>query len=156
LPVGTDWTNFWTGEKTIGGQEINTPVPIETIPLFVRAGAIVPLGPALQYASEQPAESIELRVYRGADGAFTLYENDGDSYRYEKGVFASIPITWNEQTQTLVLGQRKGQFAGMLNQRTFRIVWVKPSHGTELPITDNADEDVTYQGKAMTVRAPRP
>ena len=99
------------------------------MPLFVRAGSIVPLGPELQYAAEKPADPIELRVYRGADGVFTLYEDEGDSYRYEQGAYATIPISWNDKTHALTIGTRRGKFPGMLEQRTFRIVVVAPGVG---------------------------
>ena len=105
------------------------------MPIYVRAGSIVPMGPELQYTSEKPADPIELRIYRGADGAFTLYEDDGESYAYEKGAFATIAVAWNEATQTLSIGARKGSFPGMLRERTFNIVLVGKEHGVgEKPV----------------------
>ena len=94
LPAGATWTDFWTGETYPGGQTMDTASPIETMPLFVRAGAIIPYGPRIQYAM-QSANPIELRVYPGADGAFTLYEDEGDNYNYQKGKYSTIPITWS-------------------------------------------------------------
>src|SRR5262249_53595052 len=85
------WYDFWSGKVAEGGRAVDAPVTMATIPLYVRAGSIVPIGPDVEYAAEKPADPIELRVYRGADGAFTLYEDEGDSYRYEKGVHATIP-----------------------------------------------------------------
>ena len=149
LPSGTNWVNFWTGEIQPGGQEIAASAPLETLPLFVRAGSIVPLGPDLQYATEKPADPIELRVYPGADGAFTLYEDEGDSYRYEKGAYATIPLTWNDKSRTLTIGARQGTFPGMLKERTFRAVLVSPSQGTGIDPAPKATE-IPYKGTAIS------
>jgi alpha-D-xyloside xylohydrolase len=154
LPASTSWINFWTGESSTGGKRIETPASQQTIPLFVRAGSIVPMGPALQYADEKPADPIELRVYGGADGRFTLYEDEGDSYRYEKGVYATIPIQWNEASQTLTLGERSGEFPGMLKERTFHIAWVSANHGVGIAPTEQPDVVVQYNGKAVNVEKP--
>jgi alpha-D-xyloside xylohydrolase len=152
LPAGTSWIDFWTGETYQGGQKIEAPSPIETMPLFVRAGSIIPYGPDIQYA-EQKADPIELRVYRGADGAFTLYEDEGDNYNYEKGAYSTIPIQWNEAKQTLTIGKRQGEFPGMLKQHTFHIVWVSPGNGVGVSSTATADAVVSYDGTALNVRA---
>ena len=98
LPAGTSWYDFWTGASLKGGQLTNAAAPIETIPLYVRAGSIVPMGPELQYTGEKPADPIELRIYRGADGTFTLYEDEGDGYAYEKGVYGTIDFRWSDAT----------------------------------------------------------
>jgi alpha-D-xyloside xylohydrolase len=121
LPAGTRWYDFWTGKPTEGGQAIEVATPLETMPLHVRAGAILPLGPDVHYATEKPADPIELRVYPGANGEFTLYEDENDGYNYEKGVYATIPLRWNDRTRTLTIGERQGGFPGMLRERTFRI-----------------------------------
>ena len=152
LPAGTSWTDFWTGESYPGGQTIKAATPIETLPLFVRAGSIVPYGPPVQSAMEK-SDPMELRVYRGADGAFTLYEDEGDNYNYEKGDCATIPILWNEATRTLTIGPRHGSFRGMLKQRTFHVVWVAPGHGTSIPSTEFPDVVVPYTGSALKVTA---
>ena len=107
----------------------------------------------MQYLGEKPADPIELRVYRGADGSFTLYEDEGDNYNYERGVHATIPILWDEKSKTLTLGQRSGKFPGMLKQRTFRIVFVSPNHGIGGAVTENADAEVIYQGRALKIPA---
>jgi hypothetical protein len=104
----------------------------------------------IQYAT-QSADPIELRVYRGANGSFTLYEDEGDNYNYESGSYATIPITWNESTKTLILGARQGSFPGMLASRTFRIVWVGASHGTGVSTTTSMDAIVNYGGGGMQV-----
>jgi alpha-D-xyloside xylohydrolase len=153
LPGRGDWYDFWTGKRIAGGQKIEAAAPIETLPLFIPAGSILPLGPVVQYANEKPADPIELRVYRGADGAFMLYEDEGDNYNYERGVFATIPLIWNEAKQTLTIGARKGKFPGMLKERTFRVVFVDENHGIGGGETENADAIVKYAGKTMTVRA---
>jgi alpha-D-xyloside xylohydrolase len=152
LPSGSAWIDFWSGRTYQGGRTITAPAPIETMPLYVRAGSIVPMGPFLQYASEKPADPIELRVYRGADGTFTLYEDEGDNYDYGKGVYATIPISWNDRAGALTIGERKGTFPGMLRKRTFRVVWVSPGKGIGPDISRSADRVVSYAGKAMSIR----
>ncbi len=154
LPAATKWTNFWTGEQVTGGKRMDVASPEKEIPLFVRGGSIVPLGPDLQYATEKPADPIELRIYRGADGSFTLYEDEGDSYRYEKGAYATIPLKWSEAAKTLTIGERAGAFPGMLKERTFRIVWVRPGKGVGPEMEASPDLEVKYAGKAMEVKAP--
>ena len=154
LPGGTGWVNFWTGEKMAGGQQAAIQSPVETLPLLVRAGSIVPLGPDLQYAMEKPADPIELRVYPGANGSFTLYEDEGDSYNYEKGVHATIPFEWNEAKRTLTIGKRSGSFPGMLKQRTFNVVWVSEKHGVGNIFSDKPDAVVHYNGAAVKISEP--
>jgi alpha-D-xyloside xylohydrolase len=151
LPGKTFWYDFWTGKTETAGRYIDAAAPVETMPLFVRAGSIIPMGPLLQYVSEKPADPIELRVYRGADGAFTLYEDEGDSYRYEKGVYATIPIAWDEATQTLTLGDRHGKVPGMLEHRTFNVIFVNESHGGGADVTTQIDRIVKYSGQAISL-----
>jgi alpha-D-xyloside xylohydrolase len=151
LPVGPSWTDFWTGASRAGGAPVAAEARIETLPLFVRAGSIVPLGPELQYAAEKPADPIELRVYPGADGAFTLYEDENDGYAYEKGVHATIAFRWNDARRQLTLEERQGQFPGMLKSRTFRVVLVREGHGTGGEATATADRVVTYDGSRQVV-----
>jgi alpha-D-xyloside xylohydrolase len=150
LPAGANWTDFWTGQTYAGGQTISAVAPIETMPLFARAGSILPCGPAIEYAM-QSVDPMELRVYRGADGAFALYEDEGDNYHYEKGIHATIPISWDEAKHTLTIGKRQGHFPGMLKRRTFRIVWVSPDHGTGIPSTEKADAVVSYNGSELKI-----
>ena len=154
LPSGTTWLDFWTGESLSGGATTTANAPLNIIPLFVRAGSIVPLGPVLQYTMERPADPIELRVYPGADGKFTLYEDEGDGYNYEKNVFATIPLEWDEARQTLTLGKRSGEFPGMLNERTFHVVFVSSGHGTGMSEM-KADAVIRYTGKSVTVGRKR-
>lgn len=156
LPAGNKWYDFWTGKMLEGGQTITAPAPVETMPLYIRAGSILPMGPLIQYTAEKPADPIEIRVYRGANGSFAIYEDEGDSYRYEKGVFATIPISWDESSATLTIGRRIGQFPGMLKERTFHIVWISEDHGAGVSPTDRPDVTVKYDGALKTVRFERP
>jgi len=150
LPAGTNWTDFWTGETKEGGQTITANAPLETMPLYVRAGSILPYGPNVQ-SSADPADPIELRIYRGADGAFTLYEDDGTTYDYEKGAYAMIPIAWNEKDKKLTIGARKGSFPGMLAHRTFHVILVRPGEGAGLEQADKPDAEVSYDGTEKTL-----
>jgi alpha-D-xyloside xylohydrolase len=150
LPAGPGWFDFWTGKKLSGGQSVTAASPIETMPLYVRAGSIIPYGPDIQYAT-QSSDPIELRVYRGDDGHFTLYEDENDNYDYEKGVYATIPFYWDDTKQTLTIGKRKGKFPGMMKDRTFRIVWVSARHGAGISHEEKPDVTVQYTGSAVTV-----
>ncbi len=145
------WYDFWSGDSQEGTKVLDAPSPIEQIPLFVRAGSIVPLGPEKQWSTEKPEDPIELRIYRGADGDFTLYEDENDNYDYEKGVYATIPFHWDDAKKTLTIGDRKGEFPGMLQNRSFRIVVVGKNHGTGIGATSNPDKVVQYSGKQIMV-----
>ena len=150
-PTSGDWYDFWTGAYTEGGQTIDAPAPYDALPLFIRAGSIIPFGPELQYTGEKPADPITLYVYAGADGAFTLYEDDGLTYGYEKGAFARIPIGWDDVTRTLTIGKRAGKFPGMLTKRTFNVVLVTKHKPAGFSFTPKADQTVTYRGKEVKV-----
>jgi alpha-D-xyloside xylohydrolase len=110
------------------------------------------MGPELQYTNEKPADPIELRIYPGADGRFALYEDDGESYAYEKGERATISLTWKDATKTLSFGARIGSFPGMLHKRVFKVVLVRPNHGVGESETVTADRIVDYAGEALSVR----
>jgi alpha-D-xyloside xylohydrolase len=146
------WYDFWTGGKQSGARTIDTVAPLDRIPLFVRAGSIIPMGPDLQYAAEKPADPIELRIYRGDNGEFTLYEDENDGYNYEKGAYATIPIRWDEAAHTLTIGERKGGFPGMLDKRTFLVVFVSENHGTGVGPTERADRTVQYDGDTVVAK----
>lgn len=152
LPAAPAWYDFWTGATVQGARVIDAAAPLDRIPLYVRAGSILPLGPEIEYAAQNPGGPIELRIYRGADGAFDLYEDSGDSYDYEKGKHAIIPIRWNNAAGTLTLGARQGSFPGMIAQRTFRIVLVGGSHGAGPAVSAAADKEVRYQGEQLDVK----
>jgi alpha-D-xyloside xylohydrolase len=145
------WYDFWTGHSEEGGRSIDAPATLDRLPLYVRAGSIVPMGPDVEYAAEKPADPIELRVYRGADGNFTLYEDENDNYDYEKGAYATIPIHWDDAAHTLTIGERKGQFPGMLENRTFRVVFAGEGHGVGIGQTAQPDKVVQYSGQPITV-----
>ncbi len=148
----TRWYDFWSGETLAGGRRIQAAAPLDRIPLFVRAGSIMPMGPDIQYSTQKPENPIELRVYPGADGKFTLYEDQNDNYNYEKGVYATIPFRWNEATQTLTIGARQGSFPGMLKTRTFDIVFVRANHGAGIAPTSHPDRTVVYSGSEITIK----
>jgi alpha-D-xyloside xylohydrolase len=150
LPHAT-WYDFWTGSSIQGGHTIDAPAPIDRIPLYVRAGSIVPLGPEVEYAAEKPADPLELRVYPGANGSFTLYEDENDNYNYEQGAHATITFSWNDADHVLTIGDRVGAFPGMLETRTFHVVFVGDNHGVGGGLTEKADKIVPYSGKKITV-----
>jgi alpha-D-xyloside xylohydrolase len=146
-----EWYDFWTGRGVAGEGAIEAAAPLDRMPLYVRAGSIVPMGPDVQYATEKPADPIELRVYAGADGNFTVYEDENDNYNYEKGAHATIRVEWDEAAGKLTIGERQGQFPGMLNARTFRIVFVGDNHGNGIEATTQPDRVVEYSGKSVTI-----
>lgn len=150
LPGGR-WYDFWTGATLSGGHFIDAPTTLEQMPLYVRAGSILPLGPDIEYAAEKSADPIELRVYRGANGAFTLYEDENDTYNYERGAYATIPFSWDDATNTLTMGYRTGSFPAMPTTRTFRIVFVSQNHRASGALTESADKTVQYSGKKIVV-----
>lgn len=150
LPKSANWYDFWTGKLIPGGQTIEAGAAIETLPLYIKAGSIVPMGPYLQYATEKVADPIELRVYTGADADFVLYEDENDTYNYQQGKFATIAMNWNEAEKTLTIKDRKGDFPGMLKDRTFRVVWVTPKNGNGVEPAKTA-ETVQYSGKEISI-----
>ena len=152
LPKG-GWFDFWSGRRVEGGKSIDAPVTIDRIPLYVRAGSIVPMGPDLEYAVEKPEDPIELRVFPGADGNFTLYEDENDNYDYEKGAYATIPLKWEETAKALTIGDRQGRFPGMAAERTFRVVFVGEGHGAGPGTTAQPDQVVRYTGTTVKLTA---
>jgi alpha-D-xyloside xylohydrolase len=151
LPAGSGWIDFWTGETLAGGNDVAVDAPIDKMPLMIRAGSIVPMGPFLQYSTEKPADPIELRIYPGADGSFTLYEDENDNYNYEKGVYSTVEFLWDDARHQLRIGARKGSFPGMLMARTFHVVLVGNGHGTGVGITDKPDQVIFYKGEEKVV-----
>jgi alpha-D-xyloside xylohydrolase len=145
LPKAT-WYDFWTGEKTEGGKRIQADAPLSKLPLYVRAGSIVPMGPTMEWTTEKAEDPIELRIYPGADGDFVLYEDENDGYAYEKGAHATIALHWDDAAKTLTLGAREGSFPGMLKGRTFKVIVVKSGHGVGIGETQDADKAVDYGG----------
>ena len=141
LPGGSDWFDFWTNEKTTGGITVTKKTMIDIIPLYVKAGSIIPFGPKVQFATEKKWDNLELRIYPGADGTFTLYEDENDNYNYEKGAYTEILLTWNNDTKTLTIGNRKGNFKGMLKNRKFTIKRI-----------DGDTKTITYKGKEIKLK----
>ena len=150
LPAAT-WWDFWTGSRSEGGQMINAITPLDRLPLYVRAGSIVPLGPEQEWSTQKAADPIELRIYPGADGDFSLYEDENDGYNYEKGAYSTIPFHWDDNAHTLTIGARKGQFTGMLDRRKFNVVFVRENHGVGESASDQADKIVEYAGQPISV-----
>jgi alpha-D-xyloside xylohydrolase len=139
LPKGAAWYDFWTNQQYKGGQRVTLQTTLDRVPMFVRAGSILPLGPEMEYVGEKVWDNLELRIYPGADGSFTLYEDEGDSYNYEKGVYSTITFSWNDRARTLTIGQRQGSFPGMLQQRQFTIV-----------LPDGTTRTLSYDGQEQT------
>lgn len=152
LPAGTGWFDFWNGRQYNGGQRIEADAPIETMPLYVRAGSIVPMGPVMEYATEKPADTLELRIYPGANGKFSVYEDENDDYGYEKGKFAMFDFSWNDKANTLSVSGTKGRFPGQLHQRVIRVVLVNAMHGAGVQATDHADRTIVYNGSPISVK----
>ena len=141
LPKGVAWYDFWTGKRYTGGQTLNVKTPLNRVPMFVRAGSIVPMGPVMQHVGEKAWDNLELHVYPGTDTSFTLYEDEGDSYNYEKGIYSTILISWNERARTLTIGERKGSYPGMLEKRQFTII-----------TPDGRQQTVDYSGQTIKVQ----
>jgi len=153
LPHGADWYDFWTGAWIAGGQTLSAPAPFESLPLYVKAGSILPMGPELQYTDERTADPLTLWVYTGRDAAFELYEDDGVSYGYEKGGFATIPLRYEEASRTLTIGSRTGSYPGMPETRTLRVVFVSKQQPLGHTPTPARARELRYAGTELTVRA---
>jgi alpha-D-xyloside xylohydrolase len=151
LPHAVRWYDFWTGEAVSEGSHISS-APIERIPLYLRAGAILPLGPDVEYAAQMPDDPIEVRIYPGANGNFNLYEDAGDTYQYEKGAHSIIPFQWDDKTRRLTIGAREGVYSGMLAKRHFMIVLVGRNHGVGPRVTKSIDRQVEYSGRPVEVQ----
>ena len=141
LPKGALWYDFWTGKQYRGGQRLELSTSLNRVPMFVRAGSILPLGPEMQYTGEKPWDNLEIRLYPGADGTFTLYEDEGDTYNYERGIYSTIPFHWNDRSHTLTIGNRQGQYPGMLTNRKFTVV-----------MPNGTSQTVNYNGKEVAVQ----
>ncbi len=151
LPSGTDWIDFWTGEKYSGGQTVNKETPIDIMPLYVRAGSIIPIGPKVQYATQKKWDNLEIRVYPGADGKFTLYEDENDNYDYERGIYSTITFTWDDAKKVLTISDRHGSFPGMLSERKFSIVKVSKNSGVGMEPVEKYDRVVAYNGTKVVI-----
>ena len=140
LPKGAVWYDFWTNKQYKGGQTVTLETTIDRVPMFVRAGSILPLGPEMQWVGEKKWDNLELRIYPGADGIFMLYEDEGDNYNYEKGAYSVIQFSWNDKTHTLTIGDRQGSYPGMLQNRRFAVV-----------LPDGRQQVVEYEGKKLDI-----
>ncbi|GAB4520942.1 MAG: glycoside hydrolase family 31 protein [Amphiplicatus sp.] len=152
LPAGAAWYDFHTGERYDGGAWIDAAAPLARMPLFVRAGSIVPMGPDVQYASEKPDGDITLHVYTGADGAFALYEDDGLTYAYERGAWSRIPIAYDDARGVLTIGAREGAYEGMPRARAFHVKWISPEGGDGFSFDAAPDVSVRYAGETVIIR----
>lgn len=152
LPGSGLWYNFWTGKNLSGGKTINAAAPIDEMPLYVRAGSIVPMGPEVEYATQKTNRVIELRIYPGADGQFAFYEDENDNYNYEQGRFSTFTFVWNDKRKELSISATKGTFPGMLREHTFNIILVNGQHGSGPLATKVVDETINYNGKAIIVK----
>lgn len=141
LPKGCEWYDFWTGTRYKGGQWLTLTTQLDRVPMFVRAGSIIPFAPEMQYVGEKDWSQLELRVYPGADASFTLYEDEGDGYNYEKGICSTIPMQWNEKSRTLTIGERKGEYPGMIRERKFTVI-----------LPDGRSQTVSYSGQSVSCK----
>lgn len=151
LPADASWYDFWTGVLVKGGKYINRATPIGIMPLYVKAGTIMPWGPDVQYATEKKWDNLEIRIYPGADADFTLYEDENDNYDYEKGLYTTINFHWDDIQHTLIIGNKSGHFPGMLNTRKFRVVLMKHKGGSSVKLTKNVDKVINYNGEKIQV-----
>jgi alpha-D-xyloside xylohydrolase len=145
------WYDFWTGAKVEGEKRIEADAPLSKLPLFVRAGSIIPMGPQMEWSTQRPADPIELRIYSGADGDFTLYEDEDDNYSYQKGAHATIALHWDDASRTLTFGRREGSYPGMSTEHKFNVILVGKNHGVGVGEDPKPNATVIYKGeKAMS------
>ncbi|MDT3402007.1 glycoside hydrolase family 31 protein [Mucilaginibacter terrae] len=147
LPKDYKWFDFWTGKAYPGGQTVVAASPQDKIPLFVKSGSIIPMGKVIQYASQTPADTLEIRIYTGAYGNFTLYNDEGDNYNYEKGKSRQIGLHWNERNQSLTIDKAKGSYNGAPIQYVFNVVWIDDKNSSGL----NKPKTVAYKGQKLTI-----
>jgi alpha-D-xyloside xylohydrolase len=151
LPKDAEWFDLWTGKRFNGGQTVTIAAPLEKIPVFVKAGSIVPMGKIMQYTSEKPLDTVEVRVYKGANGKFTLYEDEGDGYNYEKGSYSLIPFTWDEKRQLLTIGERQGTYPDFLKKRVFKVVVISENNRVGIEESE-LKKAIVYTGKSIALR----
>jgi alpha-D-xyloside xylohydrolase len=148
----TTWYDFWTGAKVEGGEHIQANAPISKLPLYIRAGSIIPMGPEMEWSTEKPADPIEIRVYAGADGDFTFYEDENDSYNYTKGQHATIQLHWDDAAKSLTIGARQGSFPAVLEKHTFNVVVVGEGKGVGIGESTAQARSVIYKGERLEVK----
>ncbi|WP_238582321.1 glycoside hydrolase family 31 protein [Cellvibrio sp. OA-2007] len=152
LPAGSDWYNFYTGEKLSGGQTITAAAPLSQMPLFVKAGAIIPTGAAIQHVDEGLNTPLTLNIYTGANGSFEIYEDDGRSTKYEQGEWARIPVSYDDATGTVTIGDRIGSFTGMANERSISVRFISGASKDAANFDAGVQGTITYSGKAVTIK----
>lgn len=151
FPMGTAWYNLHEAQFVEGGQHMQVSAPYEEMPIYVKAGAIIPFGPEIQYVNEKPEDPIIIYVYEGEDGRFTLYEDEGQNYNYEKGAYSMIPFSYQDETKTLVIGNRQGAYEGMKKERMFHVVFVEKDHPRPLALSEAPDHKVDYTGSELEI-----
>jgi len=151
LPASTGWYDFYTGKYFEGGQHIQAEAPLNRMPVFVKEGSIIPIGPEIQYSNEKPAGPLTLYVYTGKDASFTLYEDEGENYNYEKGQYTNIPVAYSEATKTLTIGNRTGSFPGMSPSRKIQIVWVGSDQPVGTDVNVSSHQVINYSGTEITL-----
>ena len=155
LPATTGWYDFYSGKYYEGGQTIQVNAPLDRMPLFVKAGSIIPAGPEIQYTTEKKADPLTVYVFTGEDAAFVLYEDEGDNNNYEQGKYTTIPMKYSERDGTLTIGERQGSFTGMLEKRNLKIVWVTMNKPVGVELTPQSSQDVLYTGVAIRMEQPK-
>ncbi|GHU68311.1 hypothetical protein FACS189413_04880 [Bacteroidia bacterium] len=152
----TNFYDFWTGEKISGGRYITKQTPMDILPLYICEGSIIAMGKSMQYATQHPADTLEIRVYTGKDAEFTLYEDENDNYNYEKGAYSTVQFRWNEKEQTLTIGKSSGSFPGMLQKRIFNIVFINENRGIGDQLSKTVDQTVEYSGEEIKIQKDKP
>jgi len=152
LPAGSAWFDFFSGRRFEGNQTISTLSPLEIIPVFIRAGSVIPYGPLIKNATEKPAGPVQLRIYPGTDADFVLYEDENDGYNYEKGAYSVIPIHWSDKDTSVTIGKRQGKFPGMPERRTFKVVLISGNIPEGFMTASFTEKDIKYSGEAITIK----
>ena len=152
LPAGAEWYDFWTNERHEGGAVAKGSFPLDRFPLYVKAGSIVPFSPVMQYTTEKPDAPYEIRVYPGANARFVIYEDDNETYNYEKGQYATVELVWNDAARTLSIGDRKGAFQGMIPLRKYNVVVAAPDLNAGIAEAVNERKTIIYSGQKTIVK----
>ena len=152
LPATAGWYNLYTGKYLTGGQKIIADAPYSQIPVFVKEGSIIPVGPEIQYSDEKPADPVILFIYTGKNASFTLYEDENINYNYEKGMYSRITFTYNEETHTLTIGDRVGSYPGMSETRTFNIILISKNKPAGLDFNLKPVKTIKYDGKSQHIQ----
>ncbi len=151
FPDQVGWYNLYSGEYVEGGQKISVTAPYERMPVFVREGSIIPVGPEIEFTGEKPDAPDDLYVYTGKDASFELYEDEGTNYNYEKGKFSKIKFTYSEESQKLTIQKREGEFEGMLKDRIFRVIFITRNQPVKILTGDGSTKTVNYTGEAIDI-----